>query len=59
MPLIDCIISELNKAVSTDDLILLVMGLEWMENCLLAHIRTHPVILMGLGLAFHLVRFQL
>lgn len=32
MPSTDCVRSELNKAVSTDDLILLVMGLECMEN---------------------------
>lgn len=28
----DYVINELNKAASTDDLILLAMGLEWMEN---------------------------
>lgn len=32
LPAIDYVISELNKAVSTDDLILLVLGLEWVEN---------------------------
>lgn len=32
MALTDYVINELDKAISTDDLILLVMGWEWMAN---------------------------
>lgn len=54
MPLIEYVKNELNQAVPTGDLILLVMDSEWMQNGLIVHLRTHPLILMGLGLAFHL-----